>query len=106
MKRLLTDCSIKPVGSRGFLSPTVRKNPRFPSGTKFSVKTQTINHLLVKLDGCNSVFAISKDDAIQILGVTLDDYKNILDQKRLDGLKVLAKVISEIYKEEVANEES
>jgi hypothetical protein len=106
MKRLLTDCSIKPIGSRGFLSPTVRKNPRFPSGTKFSVKTQTINHLLVKLDGCNSVFAISKDDAIQILGVTLEDYKNILDQKRLDGLKVLAKVMSEIYKEEATNEES
>ena len=106
MKTLLTDCSIKPVGSRGFLSPTLRKNPRFPSGTRFSIKTQTVNHLLVKLEGCNSVFAISKDDAVQILGKTLAEYKTLLDQKRDNGLKVLAKVMSEIYKEEVANEES
>lgn len=61
---------------------------------------------MVKLEGCNSVFAISKDDAVQILGKTLAEYKALLDQKRDNGLKVLAKVMSEIYRGDSANEES
>lgn len=106
MKVLITNCSIKPVGSRGFLVPTPRKNPRFPANTRFHIKEFTQNHLLVKLDSCNSIFAIAKSDAKEILGYTLEEYQDILSQKRRKGLSVLSKVLVEIYKEEVANEES
>lgn len=99
MKALLTNCSINPVGSRGFLVPTQRKNPRFPINTKFYIKEFTKSHLLVKLDGCNSIFGIAKEDARDILGYTLEEYKEILNQKRLEGLKVLSKILVEIYKE-------
>lgn len=99
MKVLLINCSIKPVGSRGFLVPTPRKNPRFPANTRFHIKEFTQNHLLVKLDGCNSIFAIAKSDAKQILGYSLEEYQDILSQKRREGLSVLSKVLVEFYKE-------
>lgn len=99
VKTLLANCSIRPLGSRGFLVPTPRKNPRFPAGTKFSIKEFTKSHLLVKLDGCNSIFGIAKADAKDILGHTLEEYEELLNQKRLEGLKVLSKILVEIYKE-------
>jgi hypothetical protein len=98
MKVLLTNCSINPVGSRGFLVPTPRKNPRFPANTRFHIKEFTQSHLLVKLEGCNSIFAIAKSDAKEILGYTLDEYQNVLSQKRKEGLSVLSKILVEIYK--------
>jgi len=99
MKVLLTNCSIKPIGSRGFLVPTPRKNPRFPANTRFHIKEFTQNHLLVKLESCNSIFAIAKADAKEILGHSLEEYQEILSQKRKDGLIALSKVLVEIYKE-------
>lgn len=88
MNKLLVNCSILSVGSRGFLVPTERKNPRFKAGDGFVIKEITSTHLLVKMKNSNSIFGISKKDSPEILGSSYEEYvatvkenkKEILDK--------------------------
>lgn len=96
MNKLAVSCSVKPVGSRGFLIPSTRSNPRFSAGTAFYVKEFTTNGLFIKFRCCNSIFAISENKANAILGMSLDDYKSYLSERRSQGLKSLAKALSEM----------
>lgn len=89
MNKLLTNCSILPIGSRGFLVPTDRKNPRFKLGDSFIIKDITSNHLLVKMKNSNSIFGISKNDSLKILGFAYEEYLSIVEQNKKDILDKL-----------------
>ena len=95
MTKIATNCSVLQLGSRGFLIPTVRKNPRFPAGTKFKIKKVQDSQLLIKLDSSSSIFAIRKVDAKEVLGLDLEEYLNCLTEKKNEGLKMLAQALIE-----------
>lgn len=97
---LKTDCSIKPIGDRGCVIPSVRKNPRFPSGTQFSIKTVSINGLLIKFSSCNSIFTILAADAPMVLGVTLAEFNDEIKLKRAEGIRLIAVAAAEIFTKE------
>lgn len=96
MNKLVVSCSIRPVGARGFLIPSSRKNPRFAAGTTFYVKEFTSDTLFVKFSDCNSIFAISHRDANKILGMNISEYKDLLVEKRSEGIRALAKALVEL----------
>ena len=95
MNRLLVNCSVLPLGGRGFLIPTERKNPRFSAGSKFEIKKRKGNAILVKLASSNSIFGIMDSEAKEILGMTLSEYLEELDKKKAEGMSLLVKAMIE-----------
>ena len=95
MNKLLVNCSILPLGGRGFLLPTGRKNPRFPAGSKFEIKKRMANAILVKFHSCNSIFGIMDSEAEEVLGMKLSDYLREVDKKKAEGMKLLSEVLIE-----------
>jgi len=95
MNKLLVNCSVLPVGGRGFLIPTERKNPRFSAGSKFEIKKRKGNAILVKLTSSNSIFGIMDSEAKEILGMTLSEYLDELDKKKAHGMSMLVKAMIE-----------
>jgi hypothetical protein len=89
MNKLLVNCSVLPIGSRGFLVPNERKNPRFKAGDSFTIKDVTANHLLVKMKNSNSIFGISKNDSLKILGSSFEDYVSTMEKNKKDILNKL-----------------
>ena len=104
MTKIHVSCSVKPYGGRGVLVPSTRKNPRFAAGTEFSIKDQTTSHLLVKFRNCNSIFSIANEDAKEILGCPMNEFKENLAAKRKKGLLELGKAISYIFKQQEKSE--
>jgi hypothetical protein len=95
MNKLLKNCSILPLGSRGYLIPTDRKNPRFPAGTKFEIKKRFNNGIFVKFATSNSIFGIMESEAEEILGLKLSEYLKEVDTLRTEGMKKLAQALVE-----------
>jgi hypothetical protein len=96
---LKIDCSIKPVGDRGCVVPSTRKNPRFPAGTQFTIKVTSINGLLIKFGSHNSLFTILAADAPMVLGMTLPDFNAEVKAKQAEGMKYLIKAGAELLAE-------
>lgn len=96
---LRANCSIKQVGDRGCVIPTTRKNPRFPAGTQFAIKSTTANGLLIKFGHCNSIFAILAADAPIVLGMSLADFNEEVKIKRAEGIKLLIMAGKELLDE-------
>lgn len=95
MNKLLKNCSVLPLGGRGFLIPTERKNPRFPAGSKFEIKKRKANAILVKFTNSNSIFGIMDSEAVDILGVTLLEYLDEIDKRKAHGMSLLVKAMIE-----------
>ena len=95
MNKLLVNCSILPLGGRGFLLPTQRKNPRFPAGSKFEIKKRMANAILIKLYSSNSIFGIMDSEAEEILGMKLADFLKEVDRKKAEGMRLLADALIE-----------
>lgn len=91
-----TNCSIRPLGDRGCVVPTTRKNPRFAAGTSFTIKLTTVNGLVIKFGRCNSLFTILAADAPQVLGMSLVDFNEETKAKRAEGVKLLLKAAKEL----------
>lgn len=96
---LKTNCSIKPIGDRGCVVPSTRKNPRFPAGTRFTIKLHSVNGLLIKFGGCNSLFTILAADAPAILGMDLALFNEEAKAKRAEGMRFLIKAGAELLAE-------
>lgn len=96
---LRVNCSIKPVGGRGCVVPTDRKNPRFLAGTQFTVKFSTANGLMIKFGHCNSLFTILTADAPLVLGMSLQDFNEEVKIKRAEGIKFLIMAGKELLDE-------
>ena len=105
MKQRLVNCSIKVVGSRGFLIPTDRLNPRFPSGSNFTVKHFLKNQILVKMKGNNQIFSISEDNCPNIVGHTLEAYEALFEEKRKEGLEMIVEVFKKEFSDGLKSSE-
>lgn len=95
MNKILKNCSVLPLGGRGFLIPTERKNPRFPAGSKFEIKKRKSNAILIKFTESNSIFGIMDSEAIDILGMTLSEYLSEVDKRKAHGMSLLVKAMIE-----------
>jgi hypothetical protein len=95
MNKLLVNCSVLPLGSRGYLVPTDRKNPRFPVGSKFEIKKRLNNGILVKFKTSNSIFGIMESESEEILGLKLSEYLEEVDRLKAEGMKKLTQVLVE-----------
>lgn len=100
LNEILVNCSVLPLGSRGFLIPTERKNPRFPAGSKFQIKKKLNNGILIKFDSSNSIFGIMESESLEILGLNLSEYFEELEKRKAHGMSLLAKALMEIKKGE------
>lgn len=110
MNKILKNCSVLPLGGRGFLVLTERKNPRFPAGSKFEIKKRKANAILVKFTTSNSIFGIMDSEAVDILGMTLSEYLDDIDKRKAHGMSLLVKAMIEegimVDKKEVAENAS
>jgi hypothetical protein len=95
MNKLLKNCSVLPLGSRGYLIPTDRKNPRFPVGSKFEIKKRLHNGILVKFKTSNSIFGIMESEAEEILGLKLSEYLEEVDRLKAEGMRKLTQALVE-----------
>lgn len=95
MNKLLVNCSVLPLGSRGYLIPTDRKNPRFPAGSKFEIKKRLNNGILIKFNTSNSIFGIMESEAEEILGLKLSQYLEEVDRLKAEGLRKLSQALIE-----------
>jgi hypothetical protein len=95
MNKILKNCSVLPLASRGYLIPTDRKNPRFPEGSKFEIKKRLNNGILVKFNTSNSIFGIMESEAEEILGLKLLQYLEEVDRLKSEGMKKLAQALIE-----------
>jgi hypothetical protein len=95
MNKILTNCSILPLGSRGYLIPTDRKNPRFPAGSKFEIKKRLNNGIFIKFKTSNSIFGIMESEAEAILGIGLSQYLEEIDRLKAEGMRRLSQALVE-----------
>lgn len=95
MNKILTNCSVLPLGSRGYLIPTERKNPRFPAGSKFEIKKRFKNGIFIKFKTSNSIFGIMESEAEAILGMNLSQYLEEVDRLKAEGLRKLGQALVE-----------
>jgi hypothetical protein len=95
MNKLLVNCSVLPLGSRGYLIPTDRKNPRFPAGSKFEIKKRLNNGILIKFNTSNSIFGIMESEAEEILGLKLSQYLEEVDRLKAEGMRKLSQALIE-----------
>ncbi len=95
MTELATNCSVLQLGSRGFLIPTNRKNPRFPAGSKFEIKKRSNNHILIKFKTSNSIFGIMDSEAEEVLGLNLPQFLEEVDAIKAEGMRKLAQALIE-----------
>jgi len=95
MNKLLKNCSVLPLGSRGYLTPTDRKNPRFPAGSKFEIKKRLNNGILVKFKTSNSIFGIMESESEEILGLKLSEYLEEVDRLKAEGMRKLTQALVE-----------
>ena len=95
MNKLLVNCSVLPLGSRGYLIPTDRKNSRFPAGSKFEIKKILNNQILIKFKTSNSIFGIMESESEQILGMKLSEYLKEIDKLKAEGMRRLSQALVE-----------
>lgn len=95
MNKLLVNCSVLPLGSRGYLVPTDRKNPRFPVGSKFEIKKRLNNGILVKFKTSNSIFGIMESESEEIFGLKLSEYLEEVDRLKAEGMRKLTQALVE-----------
>lgn len=95
MNKLLKNCSVLPLGSRGYLIPTDRKNPRFPAGAKFEIKKRFNNGILIKFKTSNSIFGIMESESEEILGLKLSQYLEEVDKLKAEGMRKLTQALVE-----------
>ena len=95
MNKLLVNCSVVPLPSRGYLIPTNRKNPRFPAGSKFEIKKILNNQILIKFKTSNSIFGIMESESEQILGMNLSEYIKEVDALKAEGMRRLSQALVE-----------
>jgi hypothetical protein len=95
MNKLLVNCSVLPLGSRGYLIPTDRKNPRFPAGSKFEIKKILNNQILIKFKTSNSIFGIMESESEQLLGMKLSEYLKEVDKLKAEGMRRLSQALVE-----------
>lgn len=96
MNKLLVNCSVVPLPSRGYLIPTDRKNPRFPAGSKFEIKKILNNsQILIKFENSNSIFGIMESESEQILGMKLSEYLKEVDRLKAEGMRKLSQALAE-----------
>jgi hypothetical protein len=95
MNKILTNCSVLPLGSRGYLIPTERKNPRFPAGSKFEIKKILNNQILIKFKTSNSIFGIKESESEQLLGMKLSQYLKEVDSLKAEGMRRLSQALVE-----------